>query len=78
MDHEENFIRDALQGNVCQLSIDAYGTHVIRKVLGCRSFNQEKQSFIFDEIYQHLNKLCLNKNGLCVIKIVITLTKTPS
>lgn len=76
MDHEENFIRKALQGHVCALSEDPYGTHVIRKVLQCRSFNQDKQSFIFEEIYQHLNRLCLNKNGLCVIKIVIALTKT--
>jgi len=37
------------------LSVDPYGTHVIRKVLQCRSFNQEKQSFIFDEIYANLN-----------------------
>ena len=76
MDHEENFIRHALQGHVCDLSVDPYGTHVIRKVLQCRSFNQEKQSFIFEEIYANLNQLCLNKNGLCVIKIIIALTKT--
>ena len=45
-------------------------------MLQCRSFDQEKQNFIFEEIYANLNQLCLNKNGLCVIKIIISLTKT--
>lgn len=77
MDQEESFIKQALQGHVYRLSIDQWGTHVIRKVLSCRSFDQAKQSFIFDEILANLNQLCLNKNGLCVIKIIIQLTKSP-
>jgi len=76
MEQEENFIRKSLQGNVSQLSIDPYGTHVIRKVLQCRSFDQHKQAFIFEEIFTNLNQLCLNKNGLCVIKIFIALIKS--
>jgi len=76
MDKEESFIREALQGSVYQLSIDQQGTHVIRKVLQCGSFDQEHHNFLFDEIYANLTKLCLNKNGLCVIKIIISLTKT--
>lgn len=35
---EEEFIRKALQGKVFLLSKDDQGTHVIRKVLKCRSF----------------------------------------
>lgn len=49
---------------------------MIRKVLQCRSFDQDKQSFIFQKIYEKLNQLCKNKQGLCVIKIIIALTKT--
>lgn len=41
MDKEESFIRQALQGYVFQLSVDLQGTHVIRKVLQCGSFDQE-------------------------------------
>ena len=50
---------------------------MIRKVLQCRSFDDKNQQFIFEEIYQNLNQMCINKNGLCVIKIIVALTKTP-
>ena len=74
---EEAFIRKALQGNVFLLSKDDQGTHVIRKVLKCRSFAQDMQAFIFEEIFDQFNELCLNRNGLCVIKIIISMTKAP-
>ena len=47
---------------------------MIRKVLECPSFNKEDTSFIFDEIYSSFNQLCMNQNGLCVIKDVVSLT----
>ena len=50
---------------------------MIRKVLKCPSFNQEGKSFIFEEIYQNVKQLCMNKNGLCVIKQIVDLTKQP-
>ena len=33
------------------------------------------QAFIFEEIFEQFNELCLNRNGLCVIKIIISMTK---
>ena len=35
------------------------------------------QAFIFEEIFEQFNELCLNRNGLCVIKIIISMTKAP-
>lgn len=34
------------------------------------------QNFIFEEIFEHFNELCLNRNGLCVIKIIVSMTKS--
>ena len=48
---------------------------MIRKVLRCRSFNREDESFIFEEIFKNFKDLCTNKNGLCVIKQIVELTK---
>ena len=73
---EEAFIRRSLENNVFNLSKDNQGTHVIRKVLQCRSFAQDMQNFIFEEIFEHFNELCLNRNGLCVIKIIVSITKS--
>ena len=76
MEQEESFIQAVLRGRVCELSVDQHGTHVIRKVLECNSLDATKKAFIFEEIYANLNELCCNKNGLCVIKLVIKFIKT--
>lgn len=34
--------------------------------------------FIFDEILDNVNELCINRNGLCVIKILIEKTTEKS
>jgi len=38
----------------------------------------ENGAFIFDEIYENANELCVNKNGLCVIKILVEKTTLKS
>lgn len=73
-EEEEVFIMEALKGHVYALSIDQQGTHVIRKVLECSSFDVARKHFIFDEIFENLHQLSTNKNGLCVIKLVIKQT----
>ena len=32
------------------------------------------QNFIFEEIFDHFNELCSDRNGLCVIKIIVSVT----
>ena len=75
-DLEEDFIGEALRDHVYDLSVDQQGTHVIRKVLKTRSSYDNLLAPIFEEIHANLFLLCLNQNGLCVIKIVIELTTT--
>ena len=76
MPQEEEFIKRSLEGKVFQLSKDNQGTHVIRKVLQCESFAIDMQNFIFEEIFDHFNELCSDRNGLCVIKIIVDKTRS--
>lgn len=52
---EEEFIRNALIGNVVFLSKDTQGTHVIQKVLSC--FDETKRAFIFEEVFKDFIEL---------------------
>ena len=52
---EEDFIRDALIGNVIKLSKDAQGTHVIQKVMA--SFPEQKRAFILEEVFEQFIEL---------------------
>lgn len=70
---EETIIKKCLNGKVFELSIDSQGTHVIQKLLKC-GFDQ-KTNFVLHEIFKHMIDLCVNRNGLCVIKILIAKTK---
>ena len=42
----------------------------------CESFAIDMQNFIFEEIFDHFNELCSDRNGLCVIKIIVSMTKS--
>lgn len=52
---EEDFIRDALIGNVIRLSKDAQGTHVVQKVMA--SFPEHKRAFIYEEVFDQFIEL---------------------
>ena len=54
--------------------MDQQGTHVVQKVLQSQILKFENSAFIFDEIYENVNDLCINRNGLCVIKILVEKT----
>lgn len=69
MPEEEQLIRECLDGKIIALSKDQQGTHVIQKVI--TSFEESKRQFIFDEIYDLFIDLCVNSNGLCVVKKLV-------
>lgn len=71
---EEKYIEQVLRGKISFLSMDQQGTHVVQKVLQSQILKNENGAFIFDEIYENLNELCVNRNGLCVIKILVEKT----
>ena len=58
--------------------MDQQGTHVVQKVLQSQILKNESGAFIFDEIFENVNDLCINRNGLCVIKILVEKTTSKS
>jgi hypothetical protein len=59
---------------VFTLSLDDQGTHVIQKLLRCGHF-EKGHNFVRQEIIKNMTELCVNRNGLCVIKILVSKTK---
>jgi len=76
--NEEEYIEQVLRGNVSFLSMDQQGTHVVQKILQSQILKLENGAFIFDEIYENVNEMCINRNGLCVIKILVEKTISKS
>lgn len=76
--NEEEYIEQVLRGNVSFLSMDQQGTHVVQKILQSQILKLENGAFIFDEIYENVNEMCINRNGLCVIKILVEKTTSKS
>lgn len=70
---EEDYIKEALTGNIVYLSKNAQGTHVVQKVMG--SFSEGKRAFIFKEVFDQFIDLAKDTNGLCVVKKIVQLTK---
>lgn len=66
---EERILKNCLFGKVFELSVDQQGTHVIQKLLRCGF--EKKSGFVLSEINKHFVELCVNRNGLCVVKILI-------
>lgn len=59
--------------NICKLSQDKEGHHVIEKII--MTFTEEKRHYIFEEICRNFDKLAKDKQGLCVMKKLIEKTK---
>lgn len=53
------------------LSMDQQGTHVVQKILQGTTLLTDKVNFVFRELADQVYDLCVNKNGLCVMKILI-------
>ncbi len=63
---EFEIVRSGLRGRVVALSKDAQGTHVVQKAIAILA-----DEFLFDEIFASFIELCMQANGLCVIKRMI-------
>lgn len=70
---EEKILKNCLSGKIFELSIDQQGTHVVQKLLRCGF--EKKCTAILNELSKSFVELCVNRNGLCVAKILIQKTK---
>jgi hypothetical protein len=64
--NEKDIILLAVKDNILELSQDAYGTHVIEKIIVC--YQQDHIQFIYDLIIDNFMYLANHNNGLCVVK----------
>lgn len=49
VEKEEKYMFGLLEGNICDLSQDDQGIHVVQKVLEC--VEEQSRQFLFDEVY---------------------------
>ena len=70
--NEKNIIINALKDSIKELSFDAFGTHVLEKLLAC--FEEEYVTFIYNYIVDNFLELANNSNGICIIKKLLSFT----
>jgi len=70
--NEKILIISALKDSIKELSVDAFGSHVIEKLL--TFFEEEFISFIYDYIYENFLTLAYNNNGICIVKKILSFT----
>ena len=70
--NEKNIIINALKDSIKQLSFDAFGTHVLEKLLAC--FEEEYVTFIYNYIVDNFLELANNSNGICIVKKLLSFT----
>ena len=70
--NEKNIIINALKDSVKELSFDAFGTHVLEKLLAC--FEEEYVTFIYNYIVDNFLELANNSNGICIVKKLLSFT----
>ena len=70
--NEKNIIINALKDSIKELSFDAFGTHVLEKLLAC--FEEEYMNFLYKYIADNFIELANNNNGICVVKKILTFT----
>ena len=75
MDKEFEIIEETLvaNDNICKLSQDKEGHHMIEKII--IHFQEDKRLYIFDHIYKSFDILAKDKQGLCVMKKLIEKTQ---
>ena len=69
---EKNIIINALKDSIKELSFDAFGTHVLEKLLAC--FEEEYVTFIYNYIVDNFLELANNSNGICIVKKLLSFT----
>ena len=63
---EENIIKECIEKNLLSLSTAPNSSHVIQKVI--KAIKEKNREYINDFIISNLMELCLDPNGICVVK----------
>ena len=63
---EENIIKECIEKNLLSLSTAPNSSHVIQKVI--KAIKEKDREYINDFIISNLMELCLDPNGICVVK----------
>ena len=63
---EENILINAVLGNEIKMSYDINATHVLQKMIVI--INEKRRSSINENILRYIRPLCLDANGICLIK----------
>eukprot|EP00825_Cyclidium_porcatum_P036285 TRINITY_DN3820_c0_g1_i7.p1 TRINITY_DN3820_c0_g1~~TRINITY_DN3820_c0_g1_i7.p1 ORF type:complete len:670 (+),score=108.03 TRINITY_DN3820_c0_g1_i7:120-2129(+) len=67
---EEDLIKNTIQNNVLQLTLDNQGTHLIKKII--TRFSDENVTFIFNSLLPNFIDIVNHQAGLCVLKDIMT------
>ena len=73
-DEEFEIIQETLEqdDNICKLSMDCQGEHMIQKII--TTFSEDRRKYIFNAICDNFSALATDKQGLCVMKKLIDST----
>ena len=63
---EKKIIQECVQGDLKNLSFGCNSSHVISKIIEC--LNESDRQFINTFIVNNLMELCLDPNGICIVK----------
>lgn len=67
---EEEAIKKILNEEIIlNLSLNSNGTHIIQKIISC--FDEENRLQVNKCVIKNFPKLCMNANGICVVKLFI-------
>ena len=72
-ENEKNIIISGIKEGFIKLIYDAFGCHVLEKLLTC--FEDEYVNFIYDYIFNNFLNLTNNSNGIYIIKKILTFTQ---
>lgn len=64
---EMEILRKCVEPHILRLAYNTNGTHIIQKIISC--FEESNRNFLNDFILANLVKMCLNANGICVVKL---------
>jgi hypothetical protein len=67
MEEEETLIKKLVEPYILKLAFNGNGTHIIQKVITC--FEESTRTFLNEFILDNLTSICLNANGICVVRI---------
>jgi len=72
---EEELIKECISNNLYNLSLGSNSSHVIQKIISV--IKENNREYINNFMISNLMDLCLNSNGICVVKEFINKTKNP-